>query len=130
MTIPAEHRELLVSTGIAFLRSITEAYGTDTGMELWEKINSTLDPDVKGSIFFAMLTGDHQGGILVPMQNVSEKITAIKAVREAAGKDNMGLKEAKDFVESLPYGSLTLKVPVQDRLYAIRRLREGGIVLR
>ena len=63
--IPAEHKEDIIQSGINFMRVITEAYGTDEGMKLWDTIATTLDPDVKGQIFFAMLTGDYNGIINV-----------------------------------------------------------------
>ena len=59
--IPAAYKEDIIQIGINFMRSITEAYGTDEGMKLWDTIASTLDPDVKGEIFFDMLTGDYNG---------------------------------------------------------------------
>ena len=63
--IPAEFKEDIIQSGINFMRVITEAYGTDEGMKLWDTIATTLDPDVKGQIFFAMLTGDYNGIINV-----------------------------------------------------------------
>jgi hypothetical protein len=58
--ISDENMDAIVSDGIAFIRSITTAYGSETGMELWDTIANTLDPDVKGKIFFALLTGTHE----------------------------------------------------------------------
>ena len=73
MTIPAEHRHDIIQSGIDFLRSITEAYGSEEGMKLWDNIAGTLDPDVKGSIFFAMITGNHVVFIRIPKQSVPKK---------------------------------------------------------
>ncbi len=63
--IPQDHNNAVISTGLHFLRAITEAYGSDQGMQLWETIADTLDPDVKGQIFFAMLTGTHNDTVVV-----------------------------------------------------------------
>jgi len=54
--IPVEHKEDVIQSGINFMRAITSAYGTDEGIKLWDTIANTLDTDVKGEIFFAMLT--------------------------------------------------------------------------
>ena len=59
MSLPEEHKTAIISNGLHFMRAITEAYGADKGMELWDTIASTLDPDVKGQIFFAMITGNY-----------------------------------------------------------------------
>ena len=124
MTIPAEHRHDIIQSGIDFLRSITETYGSEEGMKLWDNIAGTLDPDVKGSIFFAMITGNHDEFIRIPMQSVPKKINAIKAVRTVDPR--LGLKECKDLVESLDYGPIKIKVAPGQRTDAIRILRVEG----
>jgi len=124
MTIPAEHRTSIIQSGIDFLRSITEAYGSEEGMKLWDTIAGTLDPDIKGSIFFAMITGEHDEYIRIPMQKVSKKINAIKAVRTIDG--SLGLKECKDLVESLEWGPARVRVASGHRANAIRILHVEG----
>ena len=98
--IPHEHKEEVIHTGIAFMRSITLAFGADAGMELWDTISSTLDPDVKGAIFFSMLTGESGNRITIRdyERNVSNKVAIIKAIRGCTG---LGLKEAKDLSDIL-----------------------------
>ena len=96
MTIPAEHKTSIIQSGMDFIRSITEAYGSEEGMKLWDTIAVTLDPDVRGSIFFAMIIGTHDEYIRIPMQSVPRKINAIKAVRTV--DRSLGLKECKDLV--------------------------------
>jgi hypothetical protein len=66
-----------------------------------------------------------------------QKITAIKLVREASG---MGLKEAKDWVESLPSrppatsapppvdASLAAATPAADRLLELKRIADAGLI--
>lgn len=106
--IPPEYKEQIVQNGISFMRSITEAYGAEEGMRLWETIAGALDPDVKGQIFFAMLTGNFSGRILITgirhtayyPNNTSglNKVSMIKALRAATG---WGLKESKDAIDDL-----------------------------
>lgn len=116
--IPEDHKEILVNDGISFLRSITEAYGSEKGMELWDRMCEVLDPDVKGQVFFAMLTGSHQGRLTIRGRSPAyQKVPAIKAIRAATG---LGLKEAKDLADQLDYGQhVTLK------LYDARRYNEA-----
>ena len=98
--IPHEHKDEIISSGIAFMRSITLAFGADTGMELWDTIARTLDPDVKGAIFFSMLTGESGNRITIRdyERNGNNKIAIIKAIRGCTG---LGLKEAKDLTDDL-----------------------------
>ena len=100
--IPHEHKDEIISSGISFLRSITLAYGSETGMELWDTIATTLDPDVKGQIFFAMLTGESGSRITIRdydhASNGGNKVAIIKAIREVTG---LGLKDAKDQADIL-----------------------------
>lgn len=100
--IPEEHKGQILNSGIGFIRDITEAYGADKGMELWEQIASVLDPDVKGEIFFAMLTGHQAGKIAIRgYWPGSDFIRLIKAIRTVGG---MSLKEAKDLADQLRLG--------------------------
>ena len=129
--IPVEHKEAVIGTGIAFMRSITETYGSDEGMKLWDVIASTLDPDVKGEIFFALLTGNINGEIRVTgltSGGSNNYIQCIKTVREVTG---WGLKEAKDFVDYVRDGQSKV-IPVNtaaNREQYVRKLRDNGMVV-
>lgn len=123
--IPAEHKQEIIQSGINFMRTITDAYGTDEGMKLWDTIASVLDPDVKGQIFFSMLTGEFNGIVTihssVPNAN---KVWRIKALRSVGG---YSLKEAKDLCDSLDNGaSIKLNVDPKNRHNALRELRSAG----
>lgn len=123
--IPAEHKEDIIQSGINFMRSVTEAYGTDEGMKLWETIASTLDPDVKGEIFFAMLTGEYNGIIKVSsFQQGSDRIKRIKAIRSVTG---LGLKEGKDLSDTVDIGkTITLNIDPKTRNECLDELRNAG----
>lgn len=123
--IPAEFKQDIIQSGINFMRSITEAYGTDEGMKLWDGIASVLDPDVKGQIFFAMLTGEFNGVITISsFQRGSNRIGMIKAIRVVSG---LGLKEAKDLSDELGIGK-TIKINCnpKKRAEALAELRHAG----
>lgn len=129
MTISDEHMDAIVSDGIAFIRSITTAYGSETGMELWDTIANTLDPSVKGKIFFAMLTGTHDDRVTMTGSVAgSNKIMCIKLIRQYTG---MGLSESKQaYEEAGDYGKpTTLKVDPKQRRAFIDDLRQNGMIV-
>lgn len=127
--IPETHRTEIIQNGLAFMRSITEAYGTDEGMKLWETIADSVDPDIKAKIFFAMLTGEYINFITITGYAQGQKVPAIKAIRTVTG---LGLKEAKDICDSLEYGNKTYRLQIADyskRSEYIGILRNGGVYL-
>lgn len=121
-----EHMDAIVSDGIAFIRSITNAYGSEEGMKLWETIADTLDPNIKGKIFFAMLTGGHDDRVTMSsIGNGANKIACIKYIRQYTG---YGLVEAKNAYESVAFGqAVTLKVDPKQRRAFINDLRANGM---
>lgn len=123
--IPAEHKEDIIQSGINFMRSITEAYGTDEGMQLWEKIASVLDSDIKGQIFFAMLTGEFNGIISISSRRPdANRVALIKSIRVVTG---LGLKEAKDLSDLLDSGkTIKLNVDPKTRNLSLTELRNAG----
>lgn len=123
--IPPEYKQDVIQSGINFMRSITEAFGTDEGMKLWDTIAETLDPDIKGQIFFALLTGEYNGIVtLTGAMASANRVALIKAVRSVTG---MGLKEAKDVCDRLWEGKpQKLNVEPKNRNFALRELRDAG----
>jgi hypothetical protein len=98
--IPVEHKDSIISSGLEFMRSITECYGADRGMELWDTIASALGNDVKGEIFFAMINGEYTSKLRVTGM-VNDRIASIKTIRTYTG---LGLKEAKDLSDEMQSG--------------------------
>lgn len=125
--ISAEHKQSIINTGVDFIRAITECYGSEDGMKLWDQIAQTLDPSVKGDIFFAILCGTggktlHVSGI------VPDRIAAIKAIREVT---LLGLREAKDLHDDMQSGGkvrLDLHTDI-DRNIAVYTLRRAGLTV-
>ena len=137
MGIPEDHKTAIISNGLHFMRSITEAYGADKGLELWEQITSVLDPEVKGQIFFAMITGTYNDKIEIRGINAlgqGNAVACIKAIRQYSG---LGLKESKDMYDRLkdhrdPFGSPRreyLKVNHEDYSAAVASLRNVGFTV-
>jgi hypothetical protein len=125
--IPAEHKKDIIQSGINFMRSITDAYGTDEGMKLWDGIASVLDPDIKGDIFFALLTGEYNNQISISgFEPGSDRIWRIKAIR-AVTEPSLGLKEAKDLSELLENGNtIKLTINPKKRSNSLAELRNAG----
>ena len=128
--IPEDHKDDVIATGLQFMRAITEAFGTETGLELWDTIAQTLDPDVKGQMFFAMLTGQMPGRIRVSgirQDHMGRKVEQIKAIRAVSG---WGLKESKDAIDLL-YDrgqAFVLETTSLDRTNHLQNLRMAGII--
>ena len=132
MPIPEDHATSIISNGLHFMRSITEAYGAEKGLELWEQITGVLDPDVKGQIFFAMLTGQYNDRItLKGVNGGNNAVACIKEIRQWTG---LGLKDAKDTYDRLrnhtdPYSSPTpqvITVKPEEHAKAMSGLRMVG----
>lgn len=87
--------ELVIRDGIRFLESLTRHYGQEEGLRIWEGIGEVVGADVKGQIFFAMLTGETSNRVGFRQGTAAHgyAVPCIKAIRGATG---MGLKEAKD----------------------------------
>lgn len=84
----------LVSDSIQFISTLTELYGNDKGMELWNKFGDVVGTDLQGKVFFAMLSGATGNGVLrIRTDTAKEVVSTIKCIREYTG---YGLKEAKD----------------------------------
>lgn len=123
--IPEDHKDAVISNGLHFMRSITEAYGADEGMRLWETIAGTLDPDVKGQIFFAMLTGTHNNRIV--LRRVGPNTDRVARIKEIRNWTGLGLKEAKDLSDMVELGKpMSLTVRPQDYSVAVVGLRRVG----
>lgn len=123
--IPEDHKDAVISNGLHFMRSITEAYGTEEGLRLWETIANTLDPDVKGQIFFAMITGTHNNRIVLKRVGANtDRVARIKEIRIWTG---LGLKEAKDVSDMAETGKpMSLTVKPQEYAAAVVGLRRVG----
>ena len=134
--IPEEHKTSVISNGLHFMRSITEAYGADKGLELWEQITGVLDEDVKGQIFFAMITGQYNDRILlkgVTHMGTNNAVACIKEIRQWTG---LGLKDSKDIYDRLRNrshlsspSSEYLKVGPEQYSQAVAGLRNVGFTI-
>ena len=115
----------VIFDGIRFLESLTAHYGSDKGMEMWEAMGEAMGREVKGKVFFAMLTGSTTGRIQFTSgtAETSNAVPVIKCIRTYTG---FGLKEAKDKWDLSKVQAVQLDVaPDQQRAFA-DKLRELG----
>jgi hypothetical protein len=136
MSIPEDHKTAIITNGLHFMRSITEAYGADKGMELWDTITSALDPDIKGQIFFAMITGTYNDRVHLKGLGslaVTNDVSCIKEIRTWSG---LGLKESKDIYDRLRNRTFDsspsqefVKVKHEEYHKAVAGLRNVGFVV-
>lgn len=111
------------------MRSITEAYGVERGMQLWETIADTLGPDIKGDIFLAMITGEFTDKIRIKGIWSTNKVATIKAFRQF-DRRGLGLKEAKDLADLIESGrQIELDVDPRNRVQIERELLSIGCKL-
>jgi hypothetical protein len=124
----------LVNSAVHFLRCLTETYGAEAGQKLWENFNQGLDPEIRGQVFFAMITGAYNDRIVITgaTDMGHNKVPAIKSIRAATG---LGLKEAKDLIDKLyndvhrtGFGRLVLDVTSGNRHEHIQSLRAAGLL--
>jgi hypothetical protein len=132
MMLPEKHKEDLIGAGIGFMQTIADVYGPDKGMELWSTIADTIDPDLKGEIFMAMLTGNYRRDkihVKNPfVSKMADKIAVIKCIR-TYDRRKLGLKEAKDIADRLDMaGSEVLEVDPNIRPTFAVELRKLGLV--
>jgi len=90
-------QDRLVNSSLNLMRDLTEAYGSDRGLALWEVIGSEIGNDIKGKIFFGLISGEYStSGVMYTKANTDTPVQAIRAIRTATG---LGLKDAKDIYD-------------------------------
>jgi Ribosomal protein L7/L12 C-terminal domain len=117
----------VVRSARSFIKSLCEVYGAKEGMVVWDKIRNTLSDQMACDIFHGMLIGTDD------VEVISIGDQKIEAIKEVRGFTGMGLKESKDFVESVMNGGsggktqtidTTFKTPDQINVFctAMRRI--------
>jgi ribosomal protein L7/L12 len=118
--------EEVVFDGIRFLESLTRYYGAEKGMAVWNKLGEAVGDEVKGKVFFSMLTGESSNRIRIQKGSCTQAVAAIKAIRMAT---SMGLKEAKDAWDLSGMKVVTLDVAHEEKRDAVRNLRNLGMIV-
>lgn len=120
--------DMVVRDGIRFMESLTRHYGPDRGQEIWDGIGQVVGKEVKGKIFFAMITGDILSDQVTFTAGSAEQqgnaVPVIKAIRTYSG---WGLKEAKDQWDHSKSGRGVVRCETPDMARElIRHLRNLG----
>lgn len=123
----------LVWASIGLMQTVTDIYGAEQGMELWNTIADTIDPDLKSAVFVAMLTGSHDCNRITVrnplMGPVNDKVGLIRCIRTYDCR-RPGLKEAKDIADSLAdAGRAVLEVEPAIKPTFRVELRKFGLVV-
>lgn len=122
-----DQQEDMVIAGTEFMRTVTEIWGPDKGMEVWDGIANLIGADFKGAVFFTMLTGTHLGDVRLTKASQNQYVENIKIVRAYTG---YSLKEAKDACDRVRSGTNHVeKLPVMNkkqRKEFIQALRDCG----
>jgi ribosomal protein L7/L12 len=116
----------VVFDGIRFLESITRHYGPEKGIEVWDKMGEAIGEDIKGKVFFSMLTGESSNRVRIQKGNCNQAVAAIKAIRMGTG---LGLKDAKDAYDLSAIKQVTLDVAHEEKRGMVKALRDIGMVV-
>ncbi len=122
LTTDQKNRLLIKSANL--LREITEIWGAEQGMLLWEKVGEGLGQDLKGALFFSMITGNFLGDITVSSIDRNFAVPIIKTIRKATG---FGLKDAKDLYDVVRDGrSIKIEVKPEERQMIVEEFKAHG----
>lgn len=125
MTEQEDNLEEIIFDGIRFLESIARKYGPEKSIEIWDKLGEAMGQDIKGQVFFAMLTGTGGTRVYVQKGTCNQAVAAIKAIRVGTG---YGLKEAKDAWDLSAMKNVSLEcATTKDRDTMVRELRQLGM---
>lgn len=120
-----ETLEKVVFDGIRFLESLINHYGADKGMEVWEAMGEAVGNEVKGRIFFAMVSNNFTSRVKFRSGNAIPEGNAVAVIKTIRAYTGYGLKEAKDVWDNSKGGI----AEVQGKPDEIRRLRMDLITL-
>ena len=131
--ISEEDRHNLVGAGISFMQTVADIYGAEKGMELWNTIADTVDPELKGAVFMAMLKGNFRQDKITVKQAfhgpVPDKVGLVKCIR-ALDRRRLDLKEAVDIANQLETGKLViLEVDPSLRPSMVVELRRHNMIV-
>lgn len=126
----SDQRDHLIQSSVMFMQTVSEIYGPEKGMELWSTIADTIDTNLKGEVFMAMLSGQYRSDRLFMRSTpnaINNRVAVIKCIREYDTR-NLGLKDAKDIADLLVSGQAqVLEVSLDKRNAAAADLRYLGV---
>lgn len=114
----------VIFDGIRFLESLTRCYGPEKGMEVWEAMGKAVGDEIKGKVFFSMLTGESSNRVRIQRGTCIQAVSAIKAIRMGTG---LGLKDAKDAYDLSAIKTVTLDTDHEEKREMVQTLRSIGM---
>lgn len=116
----------IIFDGIRLLESIARYYGPEKSIEIWDKMGEAMGTDIKGQVFFSMLTGNGSSTrVHIQSGTATDVVACIKAIRHGTG---YGLKEAKDAWDLSHFKTVALECRAPESQKAmVRELRSLGI---
>jgi len=87
--------EDLIYDGVMFLKSITNYYGPEKGIEIWEAMSDAIGIDVKGAVFFKMLSGDTCRNVRFHASSAMAFGNAVPVIKAIRTYTQFGITEAK-----------------------------------
>lgn len=101
--------EQVISDGLEFVKSLTNYYGPEKGMEVFNSLGDAMGNTIKNKIFLAMLSGKTYLSVTFSAgaAETSNAVPVIKCIRTFTG---YGLKEAKDNWDASKIRPQTIKV--------------------
>lgn len=125
--LKSEQLDSVVHHSLMLLRTITNCYGPERGMVMWETIVDALGPEVKGRVFFDMLIGNRPGEIRFTIglsRSENNVVQAIKTIREMS---MCGLKEAKELYDQSEFKVVSTYCPPTQRTEYVNELQLLGL---
>ena len=119
---PATSKQIVIS-GINFMKALQQHYGSDKGLEMFDKLREVLGDDVCGDILFGQLSGITAGILLRDCG--PHKINIIKILRSHLGCSLIEAKNMSERVGELPVEQLDF---YKIQLLAGELKREGAII--
>lgn len=122
--------EQLISDGLQFVKSLTDYYGPEKGMEVWNSFGDVMGKTIQHKVFMEMLMGKSFMTITFAAGNANNggnAVPVIKCIRQYTG---YGLKEAKDYWDASKTVAQTIKVDNPNMAQDFRReLRTLGCII-
>lgn len=127
-----QQENTLITAASLFVKTLTEIQGAERGMELWDRIAEVIDPNIKGKIFFSMLSNNF--GTLV-LYVAADKVEEVKANKLAASRclrnyADLSLQDSIFVLNDLLDGKCAkISVKPENTMTVINELRLYGIAL-
>lgn len=122
--------EEVVHDGILFLESLARYYGNDKAMEIWDTLGPIIGQEIKGQVFFSMLSGD-TGSVTFSCGDAADRSNSVNVIKAIRNYTGFSLSETKDIWDNSKIKKTTFKVLNREDAKSLRReLRNLGCDVR